>query len=111
MSLVGEQNRNIFLEARAHLWNHSTMGARGSRLETDFEKQWDQVSFADMREWHAVYGKCRLCAHRKELDLKKLMRLHGKDALLVDVQTRLKCQICRNGVANEIEVERLPRNL
>ena len=87
------------------------MIGRGSRIETDFEKQWDEVSFADLREWHAVYGKCRLCAHRKELDLRKLIRLHGKNALLVDVQTRLKCQICRNSIANEIEVERLPRNI
>ena len=87
------------------------MGARGSRLETDFEKQWDEVSFADLREWHAVYGKCRLCAHRKELDLKRLMRRFGKDAVLVDVQTRLKCETCKNRIANEIEVERIPRNI
>ena len=84
---------------------------RGSRLETDFEKQWEEVSFADMREWHAVYAKCRLCANRKELDLKRLIRIHGKEALLVDVQTRLKCQTCQNNIANEIEVERIPRNI
>lgn len=87
------------------------MAARGSRLETDFGKQWDEVSFADLREWHAAYAKCRLCAHRKELDLRKIIRLHGKDALLVDVQTRLKCETCQNRIANEIEVERIPRNI
>ena len=87
------------------------MAARGSRLETDFEKQWDQVSFADLREWHAAYAKCGLCAHRKELDLRKIIRLHGKDALLVDVQTRLKCETCQNRTANEIEIERIPRNI
>jgi len=68
------------------------------------------VSFADLREWHELYGRCKLCSRRAHLDLLNLKRRFGAQALLVDVQTRLSCTSCSNSVANEIEVERLARD-
>ncbi len=86
------------------------MAERRSRLETDFGKQWGEVRISDTREWHEVYGRCRLCERRSVLDRAVLARVCGRQALLVDVQTRLRCTVCRNRVANTIEVERMSRN-
>lgn len=87
------------------------MSARGSRIETDFDgKQWDEVRISDLREWHEMFGTCKLCARRVSLPRYVLVKQCGQHAKLVDVQTRLKCTSCKNDVANEIEVERMPRD-
>ena len=81
------------------------------RIETDFGKPWDTVTIGDLREWHELYARCRLCDRRSRLDASRLERRYRPYAALVDVQTRLKCDKCENATGNEIEVERLPRNI
>ena len=86
------------------------MARHESRLETDIAgKGWDEVQVADLMGWHEMYARCKLCARRTPLARHVVLRKFPKTAKLVDVQTRLKCIECKNRVANEIEVMRLPR--
>ena len=88
------------------------MARRQDRIVSadEFSKPWDTVSFGDLREWHAMFARCRLCDHREQLDERAFLRRFGKSGLLVHAQTKLACRTCRNNVGNLIEVERLPRN-
>jgi hypothetical protein len=83
----------------------------GVRIETDFGKPWDTVTIGDLREWHTLIARCKLCDRRAELNPLRLTKRYRPYAQLVEVQTRLKCAGCDNSIGNEIEIERLPRNL
>ena len=107
-----EQIKNIFLAGHGAACDLVRM-ARGSRIVSadEFSKPWDAVSFGDLREWHAMYARCRLCDRRGELNDRQFLRRFGRSGLLVHAQAKLACSQCRNNVGNRIEVERLPRNL
>jgi hypothetical protein len=81
------------------------------RIETDFGKPWAAVTIGDLREWHTLHVICKQCDRRAELNPLRLTRRYRPYALLVDVQSNLRCAGCDNGAGNVIEVERLPRNI
>jgi hypothetical protein len=87
-----------------------------------------QIRFRDVNGWYRIEVRCFRCEHvrefapeaLKQLRIRQLQRKQARDARrlreeieherVADLEDRMRCSKCGNGVNNNLSVFKLPRN-
>lgn len=69
----------------------------------------DDCSLEEIPQWMAIMGACRNCLRTGQVYRKYLVRRFGEKAILVDLESKLRCTRCRGRGRNAFVLKQIPR--